>query len=139
MSYPIFFLNSYLEPILAIILSALQLYCQRVFTPLSVGLADALHCRQTLASYPISTSMLTEAFQECTCLQKMLWSWSQKLRCDVCAYIQSLRDLCDESIPAKIVLVHCEVAAFAYIPRLRTGATVPLSPIVITRQTRMWQ
>ena len=84
-------------------------------------------------------AMLTEAFQECTCLQKMLWSWSQKLRCDVCAYIQSLRDLCDESIPAKIVLVHCEVAAFAHIPRLRTGATVPLSPTVITRQTRMWQ
>ena len=92
--------------------------------------ASVYSLRQTLASYPISTSMLTEAFQECTCLQKMLWSWSQKLRCDVCAYIQSLRDLCDESIPTKIVLVHCEVAAFAHIPRLRTGATVPLSPTV---------
>ena len=63
----------------------------------------------------------------------MLWSWSQKLRCDVCAYIQSLHDLCDESIPAKIVLVHCEVAAFAYIPRHRTGATVPLSSTFSTR------
>ena len=38
-------------------------------------------------------------------------SWSKRLRCDVCDYIQSLRDLCDESILVKIVLVHCGVAA----------------------------
>ena len=38
-------------------------------------------------------------------------SWSQRLRCDVCDYIQSLRDLCDESILVKIVLVQCGVAA----------------------------
>ena len=67
----------------------------------------------------------------------MLWSWSQKLRCDVCAYIQSLRELYDESIPGKIVLVHCEVAAFAHIPRLRTGATVPLSSTFSTRKEMM--
>ena len=29
----------------------------------------------------------------------------------MCDYIQSLRDLCDESILVKIVLVHCGVAA----------------------------
>ena len=38
-------------------------------------------------------------------------SWSRRLRCDVCDYIQSLRDLCEESILVKIVLVHCGVAA----------------------------
>ena len=33
------------------------------------------------------------------------------MRCEVCDYIQSLRDLCEESILVKIVLVHCGVAA----------------------------
>ena len=40
-----------------------------------------------------------------------LESWSRRLRCDVCDYIQSLRELCEESILVKIVLVHCGVAA----------------------------
>ena len=38
------------------------------------------------------------------------------MRCDVCDYIQSLRDLCEESVLVKIVLVHCGVAAQSHSP-----------------------
>ena len=51
---------------------------------------------------PASHASFKHLFQE---------SWSRRLRCDVCDYIQSLRELCEESILVKIVLVHCGVAA----------------------------
>ena len=33
--------------------------------------------------------------------------WSRRLRCDVCTYVKSLRELCGEALLVKIVLVHC--------------------------------